>query len=112
MNRAYRAGLALAVGFVGATAAVQALEQSSFDDPEYVGTPDFFDYCREAFGETAAALRHQPGASGWRCAARPEGLFRLLPVDVDDMCVRQFGAGAFARSTDPDDAESWQCLRG
>jgi hypothetical protein len=38
-------------------------------------------------------------------------LFGLIPIDVDRVCVQQFGDGAFARSDDPDDADSWECRR-
>lgn len=111
MNRPARALLAFVVGFAGATAAVQALDRSQGEIYDYAGTPNFFEYCRDAYGSTAAALRYETGAGGWRCAARIDGLFQLLRVDVDGMCVRQFGDDAFAHSTNFDDAEAWECLR-
>ena len=111
MSRITRALLALTVGFVGATAAVRALEQSTTDDAQYVGSPNFFEYCRDEYGPNTSALRSEVTATGWRCAAQIEGVFRLLAIDVSDICGNQYGDGAYAHSTDPQSPDSWQCLR-
>lgn len=111
MRRFWRALLAFLVGFGGATAAVQALQSGTEDDVEVLGTPNFYTFCQERYDSTSAALQYVPGADGWRCATRVNGVFQLLKVDVDAMCEVQFGAPAVGRSLDPDDAESWQCTR-
>jgi hypothetical protein len=110
VRRAARALLAFVIGFVGATAAVQALDRSEGDDAVEVGQPDFVVYCQTVFDERVTALAGIGGSTGWQCAGSINGIFQTRDVDVDEVCRSQFGADTTARALDPADSRSWRCF--
>lgn len=111
MNRLVRSMLALAVGFVGATAvfAAVARDSNSTGDPEVIGTVDVFDACRVLYGEESSAVLTVSNAYGWRCTDRPNGIFQLLDVDFGEACRSLFDDAAQPALTDESDPYAWVC---
>lgn len=112
MNRVVRAVAALVVGFAIAALALRVSAQSTDPPGTELGELDFRAYCTEAYGDRAAAVTVRTDAYGWRCAARPNGLFITYEVVTDDACERLFGAPAYAVASDPAWIYSWHCYRG
>ena len=113
MRRLLLALFAFLLGLGGAVSAAQltgAATTRSQGNP--LGSIDFDLYCVSLYGEPAIPLLSRPTASGWQCAWRPNGIFAAQPVDFDQACEVQYGAPAFARSTDPDWPYSWECRYG
>jgi hypothetical protein len=66
-------------------------------------------YCDEAHGARDAQLRSgvSPAENNWECRGRGGP----VPVDLTAACRHAYGAGAFARYGDADNALSWRCYR-
>jgi hypothetical protein len=66
-------------------------------------------YCDEVHGARDAQLRSgfSPAENNWECRGRGGP----VPVDLTAACRHAYGAGAFARYGDADDALSWRCYR-
>lgn len=108
-----RGTLAFAVGFTGALLTVLAadLTEERADAVErVVGTPDFFEYCRDSIDDRASAHLESRDAYGWRCAARRNGIFDLEPIDAGAVCRFQYGEEAVAETVDATSPYSWRCV--
>jgi len=104
--------IGFSVGFVAALTIIVATELSrdtGGSSTDVIGIPDVFEYCRSGEFELEAALRSDD-ADGWRCVGRRNDIWGFDPVDFDDVCRRQFGASATARSEDPASPYAWQCV--
>lgn len=113
MRRALLALFAFALGLGGAVAAAQLTDAAgAVRQGDVLGTIDLERYCRDLYGERAIPLLSRPVADGWQCAWRPNGIFDVEPIDIDDLCRLQYGDPSFAVSTDPTWPYSWECRYG
>jgi len=111
VNPILRSALALLVGFVAASAVFAAVDRDDEPPTEgtIVGDIDVFEYCRSKHGNDASAVLTNSNAFGWRCTARPNDIFMLVDVDLNDACRTLFEKGAVASVTDETDPYSWVC---
>ncbi|MFC7246680.1 hypothetical protein ACFQO7_29720 [Catellatospora aurea] len=62
-------------------------------------------YCRRHVNGSVATPRAD---GGWQCVRL---LVFVRAVDMDVACADAYGKGAYARTTDQDDAYAWRCYR-
>lgn len=108
-----RAGLGLAVGFVGAFAVIQAVDQlgpSDTADAEMVlGVPDLGGYCARD-NDALLAMLISPDPYGWECAGPVSNVWTSTVIDIDAVCRWQHDDEARAKLVDPERPEGWRCV--
>jgi hypothetical protein len=113
VNRWATASVAFAVGLGGAFAAVEVSQTTDVHaSGDLLGSADFAKYCVAIHGDRSVPVLRQPDANGWNCAGRSNGLFATFPVQLDDLCARQFGRPSFSSSWDTSWPYSWECFYG
>lgn len=112
MKQVARAVAALVVGFAIGAMALQVSARSADPPGTDLGELDFRAYCERVYGERAEAVSMRTDAYGWRCAARPNGLFITYEIVTDDACETLFGDPAYADLADPRGVYGWRCYRG
>jgi hypothetical protein len=111
-----RSALGLAVGFVGAFAVIQAVDQLGPADADdgggsevVLGVPDLGGYCvREHEG--LLPLLVSPDPNGWECAGPISNVWTSTVIDIDAVCQWQHDELARAVLVDPDRPEGWRCV--
>lgn len=76
---------------------------------EVLGELDLMAYCDGGIDPLMAALRTDD-AFGWRCVGLRNGIWGFDEIDFDAACRQQYGRRAQARTTDPEQPDSWQCV--
>jgi hypothetical protein len=114
-HRLVRAGLGLAVGFVGAFVVIEAADRlgpsdGSGDDVEVVlGVPDLGGYCSREH-DALLPLLVVPDPYGWECAGPISNVWTSTEIDFDAVCRWQHDERARARLVDPERPEGWRCV--
>ncbi len=104
--------MGLVVGFVGAAFTFFVVDRYGDEDPpgeEVYEFLDFAGYCDEAVGGMRP-IRISNTSEGWMCGGRPSGIWTTEQVDIDALCIWQYGDAAVPRLDDADDPNGWRCV--
>lgn len=79
-----------------------------------LGSPDFAAWCNWAHRANviySAGPHNLYNAYSWTCTIPVLGNFNAGGIDANSACRLKYGAGAYAVTTNPGWAHSWQCRR-
>lgn len=62
-------------------------------------------YCRKIYGDSADVIHVRSEGSSWQCTVGQ----RKYPIDMDDVCILQYGESYYARLANPSDSYTWSC---
>ena len=110
-----RAGIGLAVGFLGAFAVIQAVDRLGPTEPGgdgteiVLGVPDLGGYCARE-NDALLAMLISPDPYGWECAGPVSTVWTSTGIDIDAVCRWQHDDETRAELVDPERPEGWRCV--
>ncbi|UOG20052.1 hypothetical protein MTX80_12385 [Gordonia amicalis] len=110
------AACAIAIAIATASGATQAVisPPAPVQAATVLGNPDFAGWCNWKHRTnvlSSAGPWNLYSAYSWVCTIPALGNFNNGPVDANSACRLKYGSGAYAVTTNPNWAHSWQCRR-
>lgn len=111
----YKLALGFSLGFLGAYVTIQAIDRfapAAEEEPLEIvlGAPDFDAFCSRDQGRDLRGVTTTGDPYGWQCVGTVGGLWTTEPLEPEDVCRWEHGAGVFARLVTVDDPAGWMCV--